>query len=134
MVVTLQGNPANNGVLRKDPHAGCNPATKNTFSKKTDIVRKRDFHKDKSLFLCEYQLLIVYLQTILKKSESSALSSELLDSVLGDRPLQNVGFLCHPCKKQGVPPYCNSPIHSLKQEISEITCFSKKLSLSLPQI
>ena len=51
MVVTLQGNPANNGVLRKDPHAGCNPATKNTFSKKSDIVRKRDFHKDKSLFL-----------------------------------------------------------------------------------
>ena len=102
--------------------------------KKADIVRKRDFHKDKSLFLCQCQLLVVYLQTILKKSESSALSSELLDSVLGDRPLQNVGFLCHPCKKQGVPLYCNSPIHCLKQEISEITCFSKKLSLSLPQI
>ena len=116
-------------------HAGCNPATKNTFSKKADIVRKMDFHKDKSLFLCQCQLLIVYLQTILKKSESSALSSELLDSVLGDRPLQHCGIPLYPCiNKRGVPLYCNSPIHCLKQEISEITCVSKKISLSLPQI
>ncbi len=34
---------------------------KNTFFKKANIVRKMDFYKDKSLFLCQYQLLIVPL-------------------------------------------------------------------------
>jgi hypothetical protein len=49
--------------------------------KKADIVRKRDFHKDKSLFLCQCQLLVVPLHTILDW-RVVVLSSELLDSVL----------------------------------------------------
>ena len=103
MVVTLQGNPANNGVLRKDPHAGCNPATKTAFSKKTDIVRKRDFHKDKSLFLCQYQLIIVYLQTILdwrvvryhQSYWTQCLETDLFNMVVSLR---------YPCKRAGCPP------------------------------
>ena len=37
---------------------------KNTFFKKANIVRKMDFYKDKSLFLCQYQLFIVLLHRV----------------------------------------------------------------------
>ena len=37
---------------------------KTTFFKKADIVRKMDFYKDKSLFLCQYQLFIVLLHRV----------------------------------------------------------------------
>ena len=58
VVVTLQGE-----TLRKNPHAGWNPA-KNHFFQKANIVRKMDFYKDKSLFLCQYQLFIVLLHRV----------------------------------------------------------------------
>ena len=59
--------------------------------KKADIVRKRDFHKDKSLFLCQCQLLIVHLYPILDW-RVVVLSSELLDSVL-ERPTSSTLLL-----------------------------------------
>ena len=37
---------------------------KTTFFKKANIVRKMDFYKDKSLFLCQYQLFIVLLHRV----------------------------------------------------------------------
>ena len=37
---------------------------KNRFFKKANIVRKMDFYKDKSLFLCQYQLFIVLLHRV----------------------------------------------------------------------
>jgi len=79
---------------------------KNAFSKKADIVRKRDLHKDKSLFLCQCQLLIVPLHPILDW-RVVVLSSELLDSVLG-RPT-SLALLLYtvvvPAKIGGVTPY-----------------------------
>ena len=59
--------------------------------KKAGIVRKRDFHKDKSLFLCQCQLLIVHLYPILDW-RVVVLSSELLDSVL-ERPTSSTLLL-----------------------------------------
>ena len=59
--------------------------------KKADIVRKRDLHKDKSLFLCQCQLLIVPLHSILGW-RVVVLSSELLDPVL-ERPTSSTLLL-----------------------------------------
>ena len=59
--------------------------------KKADIVRKMDFYKDKSLFLCQCQLLIVHLYPILDW-RVVVLSSELLDSVL-ERPTSSTLLL-----------------------------------------
>ena len=59
--------------------------------KKADIVRKRHFHKDKSLFLCQCQLLVVPLYPILDW-RVVVLSSELLDSVL-ERPTSSTLLL-----------------------------------------
>ncbi len=64
---------------------------KNTFFKKANIVRKMDFYKDKSLFLCQCQLLIVHLYPILDW-RVVVLSSELLDSVL-ERPTSSTLLL-----------------------------------------
>jgi len=59
--------------------------------KKAGIVRRRDFHKDKSLFLCQCQLLVVPLHLILEW-RVVVLSSELLDSVL-ERPTSSTLLL-----------------------------------------
>ena len=37
---------------------------KKHFFQKANIVRKMDFYKDKSLFLCQYQLFIVLLHRV----------------------------------------------------------------------
>ena len=58
MVVTLQGE-----TLQKTPMQG-GTLLKNHFFQKANIVRKMDFYKDKSLFLCQYQLFIVLLHRV----------------------------------------------------------------------
>ena len=83
MVVTRKALPCN--------MQGETLAMKNTFSKKTGIVRKMDFYKDKSFFLCQYQLLVVPLHPILDW-RVVVLSSELLDSVL-ERPTSSTLLL-----------------------------------------
>jgi len=76
---------------------------------KANIERKKGFLQDKSLFLCQYQLIIVPLHTILdwrvvryhQSYWTQCLETDLFNMVVS---------LCIPAKMRGVPPFCNSPI------------------------
>ena len=65
MLVTRKALPCNmqGETLQKTLMQG-GTLLKTTFFKKANIVRKMDFYKDKSLFLCQYQLFIVLLHRV----------------------------------------------------------------------
>jgi hypothetical protein len=58
VVVNLQGE-----TLQKTPMQG-GTLLKKRFFKKANIVRKMNFYKDKSIFLCQCQLFIVLLHRV----------------------------------------------------------------------
>ena len=78
--------------------------------------------QDKSLFLCQCQLLIVPLHPILDW-RVVVLSSELLDSVLGDRPLQHCGIPLLSLPKSGVSPRFVTPQSPLEIKNNKISCY-----------